>query len=219
MKRSLIDLNSLTDIISNSVGVLVMFAVLNLVQERDKVYPLEVPIEHSSRLAPVFFICKQDKVLFLDPDKVFVNAIIKAGEGASQGGAHFSLGYHQLNGQIDQQSGHGLIFHPDDTRQWYRAADLEEPDSELRRILDGMDGAKQFGYFFVYDQPVEGEGFAIFRSVRRYLQARNVTVGWRPSDQQNPAFLCFWDDVAACKNYRPSFSASNPPTGQPAAVQ
>jgi len=209
MKQDLINVNSLTDIISNSVGILVMFAVLNIANMGGKVYQLEVPIEHETALAPAFFICKENAMVYLEPETVFMNAMRQAGKGRADDGETFSLNYQGIDGQVDSKS---VIFHPEDTSHWHDITDLKEADSEIRQTLDKLDGEKQFAYFFVYDEKLEdysdGSGFAVFRQARQYLQQRHIKSGWRPADEDNPPYICFWD-ISTCKNYFPSYLATD----------
>ncbi len=193
MKQDLINVNFLTDIISNSVGILVLFAVLNIVHEEKTVYKLEVPIEHESSLAPAFFICKDDAIVFVDPETIFSNAIIQANRGLDK--KIFSLGYMDIEGQIVEDR--GLILYANNTSLW-------QNESEIRQTLDDkLDGKKHFAYFFVYDD--EG-GFEIFRQTRQYLKKRHIKYGWQPVTENNPPHICFWGDVPACQ-YFPSYQA------------
>jgi len=194
MKQDLININFLTDIISNSVGILVLFAVLNIVHEEKTVYKLEVPIEHESSLAPAFFICKDNAIVFIEPETIFTNAIIQADRGLDK--KIFSLGYMDIDGQIAQDR--GLILYANNTSLW------DSDKNEIRQTLDDkLDAKKHFAYFFVYDD--EG-GFEIFRQTRQYLKKRQIKYGWQPVNENNPPHICFWSDVPACR-YFPSYQA------------
>ncbi|KHD06516.1 hypothetical protein PN36_10805 [Candidatus Thiomargarita nelsonii] len=195
MKQDLINVNFLTDIISNSVGILVLFAVLNIVHEEKTVYKLEVPIEHESSLAPAFFICKDNAIVFIEPETIFSNAIIQADRGLDN--KIFSLGYMDIDGQIAEDR--GLVLYANNTSLW-------QNDSEIRQTLDDkLDAKKHFAFFFVYDE--EGSsGFEIFRQTRQYLKKRQIKSGWQPVNENNPPHICFWSDVPACR-YFPSYQA------------
>jgi hypothetical protein len=188
MKQDLINVNFLTDIISNSVGILVLFAVLNIVHEEKKVYKLEVPIEHESSLAPAFFICKDDAIVFIDPETIFTNAIVQADRGSGENGKIFSLDYMGIDGQFAENR--GLVLYPNDTSLWM-------DDAEVRQALDKLDAKKQFAYFFVYDS----SGFEIFRQTRQYLKERNIKYGWQPVNENNLPHICFWSNVPACRYF------------------
>ena len=125
--KNLISVDSLTDIISNSVGILIIFAVISLINDNNKAYQLEIPIEHQSDLSPVFIIAKSDSLLVLDTDKLFTNAAMQATEGAASSKRIFPLDYGQLFGQIDDDK--GIMFHAqdiEDSDEWYHFNTLEK---------------------------------------------------------------------------------------------
>jgi len=195
MKQDFININSLTDIISNSVGILILFAVLNIVYEDGKVYKLEIPIEHETSLTPAFFLIKDNAIIFLEPEIIFTNAIIQANKNSYQEKAIFSLDYMNLKGQI--VNNYALLLHANDTTSWSHKID----DNKIRESIEKLDSKKQFAYLFVYD---DGNGFEIYRQARKYLKQRQIKSGWQPVNKNNPASICFWSDVPACNRYFPS---------------
>ncbi len=195
MKQDFININSLTDIISNSVGILILFAVLNIVYEGGKVYKLEIPIEHETSLTPAFFLIKDNAIIFLEPEIIFTNAIIQANKNSYKEKAIFSLDYMNLKGQIVND--YALLLHANDTKTWSHKID----DNTILESLEKLDSKKQFAYLFVYD---DGNGFEIYRQARQYLKQRKIKSGWQPVNKNNPASICFWSDVPACNRYFPS---------------
>ena len=114
--KNLISLDSLTDIVSNSVGILIIFAVINLIHDNNKTYQLEIPLEHVTELSPVFYICKDDRILPMDTDILFSNATLQATRGAAASKRIFSLDYFGLLGKIDTDK--GISFFARDTSEW-----------------------------------------------------------------------------------------------------
>jgi hypothetical protein len=211
--KQLLNVDSLTDIVSNSVGILIILAVVSLIHDNSKAYQLEIPIEHQSELSPVFIIAKDDALIVLDTDKIFTNAAIQATDGAAGGKRIFPLEYGQLFGQIDDK--HGIRFHAQDiegSKDWHHFNNLEQQKSSLRQQLDLIDPKKQFAYFFVYDEVSEsnisGSGFEGFRKAREYLKARHIKSGWKPVDSDNPANICDMSFSPLCK-YLPSYLGSS----------
>ena len=190
--KNLISLDSLTDIVSNSVGILIIFAVINLIHDNNKTYQLEIPLEHATDLSPVFFIAKDDRILAMDTDKLFSNAALQATSGAAGGKRIFALDFFGLFGQIDEDK--GISFYARDTSQWAEFHELEKRNSDLRKKLNSIDPAKQFAYFFVYDNSEDGatagSGFEAFRKAREYLKAHYVKTGWQPVNSEAPANIC-----------------------------
>ena len=204
--KSLISLDSLTDIVSNSVGILIIFAVINLIHDNNKTYQLEIPLEHATDLRPQFFIAKDDRILLMDTDKLFGNAALQANSGAAASERLFSLDYFGLYGQITKEK--GMSFYARDTSGWPEFQDVDKRQSVLRKTLDKLDPKKQFAYFFVYDNVEDGatagSGFEAFRSVREYLKNHAIKTGWQPVNREAPANICDQSFSSQCV-YLPSY--------------
>ncbi|MCK5903147.1 MAG: hypothetical protein KAG28_08345 [Cocleimonas sp.] len=211
--KQFINVDSLTDIVSNSVGILIILAVVTLINDNSKSFQLEIPIEHQSDLSPVFIVAKNDALLVLDTDILFTNAASQATKGAAKGKRMFSLEYGQLYGQINQES--GLVFHAreiEDSADWHHFNKLEKTDSALHQQLNKINPKKQFAYFFVYDEiensSISGSGFEGFRMARKYLKSRQIKSGWKPVDSDHPASICDMSFNSLCK-YLPSYLGSS----------
>jgi hypothetical protein len=204
--KNLISLDSLTDIVSNSVGILIIFAVINLIHDNNKTYQLEIPLEHITELSPVFFICKNDRILPMDTDTIFSNATLQATRGAAASKRIFSLDFFGLFGKIDTDK--GISFFARDTNEWPEFQTLGTRESTLTKALGSIASDKQFAYFFVYDTSEDGNtagsGFEAFRKAREYLKGRSVKSGWQPVNSDAPANICDKRFGARC-NYLPSY--------------
>ncbi len=204
--RNLISLDSLTDIVSNSVGILIIFAVINLIHDNNKTFQLEIPLEHSTQLSPVFFIAKDDRILGLDTDTIFSNATLQATSGAAGSKRLFSLDFHGLLGKIDEDN--GISFFARDTQDWPKFTQLQKRSSKLKDALSNLDAKKQFAYFFVYDSSedgnISGSGFEAFREAREFLKSKNVKSGWQPVNSEAPPNICDKRFRGGCQ-YLPSY--------------
>ena len=208
--KNLISLDSLTDIVSNSVGILIIFAVINLIHDNNKTYQLEIPIEHRTELSPAFFIIKNDSILALDTDVLFSNATLQATRGAATNERIFALDYFDVLGKIDQNK--GISFYARDTEKWPTFQELGKPNSSLTKALNKLDAKKQFAFFFVYDSndndDASGSGFEAFREAREYLKARRIKTGWQPVNDEAPANICDGFFGKRC-DYLPSYLGDN----------
>jgi len=208
--KNLINVDSLTDIVSNSVGILIIFAVINLIHDNNKTYELEIPIEHETDLRPAYIISKDDRILVLDTEQVFSNAAQQAGKGAAGNKRIFDLGYQGLYGQIDEDK--GISFHARGTDDWPKFTELTKSGSDLQKQLQAIDPKEYFAYFFVYDETnpgsTSGSGFESFREARKYLQGRQVKSGWRPVSAEFPPGICDLGYTSECQ-YLPSFLGSD----------
>lgn len=216
--KNLINVDSLTDIVSNSVGILIIFAVINLIHDNNKTYELEIPIEHETELKPAYIISKDDRLLLLNTEQVFSNAAQQTSKGAAANKRIFDLEYQGLFAQIDPET--GISFHARDTEDWAKFTDLEKRDSELQKLLNTIDPSQYFAYFFVYDETnlgsTAGSGYESFRMARKYLKSRQVKSGWQPVNGEYPPSICDLTYVSACR-YLPSFLASeSAPAPKPA---
>jgi len=204
--KNLISLDSLTDIVSNSVGILIIFAVINLIHDDSKTYQLEIPLEHATDLSPAFFISKNDRILAMNTDTLFANAALQATSGAAASKRLFPLEYSGLLGKIDDEK--GISFFARDTSDWPEFVELEKRNSDLRKSLDKLDPKKQFAYFFVYDNTEDGSssgsGFEAFRKAREYLKTHAVKTGWQPVNSDSPANICDKSFSRRCV-YLPSY--------------
>lgn len=205
--RDLLNVNALTDIVSNSVGMLIIFAVLNIAHEAARPLSLEVPLEHGTDRAPAFFIVMDNAVAVLTPE-LFMDALGLVLGREPEPGEPFDLGQLGLWGETDDNG--AFILRPGETLNWQDAATLSDPQGPLRTALDALDPKGQYAYFFVYDTPLAtggADGYAAFRDLRAYLKGRGVLIGWRPVDADHPPLLCFWDNLGLCDQYAPAYSA------------
>jgi len=204
--KDLISLDSLTDIVSNSVGILIIFAVINLIHDNNKTYQLEIPLEHPTNLAPVFFICKDERIIKMDTATLFSNAALQATRGAAKSKQIFPLDYKGLFGKIDTEK--GISFYVNDTSEWQPFQAVEKHNSALQKSLASIDPKKEFAYFFVYDTASEGNtnasGFEAFRKAREFLKQHFVKSGWQPVNDETPAHICDLSFSPRCV-YLPSY--------------
>ncbi len=210
--KNLISLDSLTDIVSNSVGILIIFAVINLIHDNNKTYQLEIPIEHRTELSPAFFMIKNNSILAMDTDTLFSNATVQATSGAANNERLFALDYFDVLGKINEDK--GISFYARDTSKWPTFQELGKGNSSLTKTLNQLDPKKQFAFFFVYDSndgdggnnegESSGSGFEAFREAREYLKTRRIKTGWRPVNNDAPANICK-DHFGKRCDYLPSY--------------
>lgn len=202
--KNLISLDSLTDIVSNSVGILIVFAVINLIHDNNETYQLEIPIEHQTELRPEFFIIKNDSILELDTDIIFSNATQQATSGVAANERLFNLDYFDILGRINENE--GISFYARDTDNWPKFHELGKGTSKLTQTLNEIDAKKQFAFFFVYgsDDDSSGSGFEAFRETRKFLKSRQIKTGWRPVNDDAPAKICRYGLGKRC-DYLPSY--------------
>ncbi|MCK5726274.1 MAG: hypothetical protein KAH22_05575 [Thiotrichaceae bacterium] len=210
--NNLISLDSLTDIVSNSVGILIIFAVINLIHDDSKTYQLEIPIEHATELKPIFFIAKGDRILPINMTKIFESTTVQITQGMSENKRIFPLDYFGLYGQVDSKENSGISFHVHDISQWSKTQALEKNTSALHKSITHIDPKTQFAYFFVYDSDDEtaSNGFEAFRQARKYLKKYHIKTGWQPVSAENPMIICDEAFNESC-TYLPAYLGKDTP--------
>lgn len=191
------------------MGILIIFAVINLIHDNNKTYQLEIPIEHRTELSPAFFIIKNDSILAMDTDKLFSNATLQATRGAATNERLFALDYFDVLGKINDDK--GISFYARDTSKWPTFHELGKGNSKITDTLNKLDAKTQFAFFFVYDsddgddiEGSSGSGFEAFREAREFLKARRIKTGWRPVNDEAPANICR-DPFGKRCDYLPSY--------------
>ncbi len=201
--KSRMNLDSLTDLVSNSIGMLILFSLITLTQSEQQVYEVEVPVEHMTKLSPKFFICRNDKIISLELGWLFQRSMAYISQWHDE--AWFDLGIGDLRGRIPVHK--GLVIDSPNTSSWEGSELIEHPRSQIHKVLSAIDPSVNFAFFFVYDDPQNdsygGSGFEVYRKARAFLQEHGVKSGWVPVSKNNPPHICFWSDVLECR-FRPS---------------
>lgn len=192
------NLDSLTDLVSNAVGVLILLLLMTTLQTRNPHADPPLPIEHHSALVPQFFYLSGDHIQAINVNAVFANGLLSAREVGVE--AEFRIDA-DFTGRPDENL--TLALSPLDVEHWPTLEDLERLDGALGERIGKIDNSAEFAFLFVRDQG-EADVFASFHRVRQWFVNRGTAVGWLPVTDENPAYLCSWSDVRAC-DYRPIF--------------
>lgn len=193
------NLDSLTDMVSNAVGVLILLLLMTALQSSNPYVEPPLPIEHQSGLVPKFFYIYGDRMQSIDVDAAFANGLLAASEATSEQQNEFQISADFMGQRHEYLT---LTMTPIDTDKWPGVGDLEKIDSMLGKSARGVDAKKDLAFFFVEDEG-EGKGFTEFVNARQWFLDRGTAVGWIPVTESNPAYLCSWSNVAAC-SYSPS---------------
>ncbi|MBX2825640.1 MAG: hypothetical protein KTR33_12975 [Gammaproteobacteria bacterium] len=197
-------LDSLTDLVSNAVGVLILLLLITALQSNKPFNDTPLPIEHQSGLVPQFFYVHEQHLQAIDVNSVFTNGLLAASEFGTDVEYQISADF---TGRPDDEL--TLAILPIDTDSWPVFNDLNNLDTPLRKFIDNLNTSQEFAFVFVHDHG-DGKSFAQFESVKQWFLDNGIAVGWLPVTTDNPAYLCSWSDVSACR-YSPSWYA-NPPS-------
>jgi len=193
------NLDSLTDMVSNAVGVLILLLLMTALQSSNPHFEPPLPIEHQSGLLPKFFYIHSDRVQSIDVNAAFANGLLAASESASDQQTEFQISADFIGKRHDYLT---LTMTPVDTDNWPTFEDLGDTGTLLGKAAASLDSEKDFAFVFVQDEG-DGESFKEFDKIKQWFLDRGTAVGWIPVTENNPAYLCSWSNVAACR-YSPS---------------
>ena len=192
-------LDSLTDMVSNAVGVLILLLLMTALQSSNPHFEPPLPIEHQSGLLPKFFYIHSDRVQSIDVNAAFANGLLAASESATDQQQEFQISADFMGQRHDYLT---LTMTPVDTDSWPTFDDLDDTDTLIGKAAAGLDSQTDFAFVFVEDQG-DGASFQEFDKIKQWFLDRGTAVGWIPVTENNPAYLCSWSNISACR-YSPS---------------
>lgn len=193
------NLDSLTDMVSNAVGVLILLLLMTALQSSNPHSEPPLPIEHQSGLLPKFFYIHRDRVQSIDVNAAFANGLLAASEASSEQQQEFQISADFMGQRHDYLT---LTMTPVDTDSWPTFEDMGQEDSLIGKAARSLDKASDFAFVFVEDDG-DGTSFQEFEKIKQWFLDRGTAVGWIPVTENNPAYLCSWSNITACR-YSPS---------------
>ncbi len=192
------NLDSLVDIVSNNVGIVVilaafmaLFALLNPLDDSQAVVlpserppqRLQVPWSHPTSKNHLLFAVRGNRIQFFDLRPVFRELAEQESGGAAAPVTLEQPGLRVRFFPVTNQV-YCMEFTPaDDAGEGPLQA--ERPDSKWQDVLRTFP-PERYVYFFW----VAGDSFAFFRGLRQTLWERQIEVGWRPTRAGQPLEVC-----------------------------
>lgn len=200
-KRSaVLNLDSLVDIVSNNVGILVILAAFmalivlvgpNAQQADDAeqkrtetpTRKVLVPWSHPTHRQTVYFALEHNRLVSLDL-REFYTQLAKRQPSAQREPVSFELQEADLRFFPVTNYVYCLEFSLRDGsgESWLEAQRANSAWQAAQRRY----GSEEFFYFFW----VSGDSFELFRELRQQLWAANFEVGWRPVSPDKPLEVC-----------------------------
>jgi len=194
-----LSLDSLVDIVSNNVGILIILAAFMALfalirpltpQEREQATAtdppperLEVPWSHATNKEQIYFTIRDGRLLHLDL-RPFYRELAKLPSDRGLKPVTISrsgldIRFFPVTNQI-----YCLEFQPESGagETWTAARQGGSSWAAARARY----AARDFVYFFW----VTGDSFELFRTVRDRLREQDVEVGWKPVQPDAPLELC-----------------------------
>ena len=204
---NILNLDSLVDIVSNKVGILIILAVftamLTLIEERDSlnnaeplsnIEKIKIPWARSSQKNILLFLLRDDRLFFFDRAMVF-NRLKKYLSGNKPLPKQISLDDFIVKLTTGNGHAHCIEFIPKiSSGEWWHHVYMEK---SLIQTLKKKYPPEE-NYFFFW---VDAGNFAIFREIREALWEDNFEIGWKPV--QNESLLLYCSGNNQRKKFKP----------------
>ena len=199
----LLNLDSLVDIVSNNVGILVILAVFMGMfslfknseqapqknQISDNIEKIKIPWSHASQKNNLLFLLRDDRILYLDRALVYQNLkkFLSANETLPR---QISLNQYSIKLTTGSGHAHCLEFLPSlGSGQWWHQ--LSEHDGLLANLMEKY--PPEENYFFFWVDPMS---FELFREIRVSLWKQHFEVGWKPVRNESTLRYCTGNEQA-----------------------
>ena len=198
--QTYLNLDSLVDIVSNNVGILVILAVFmgvfSLMDKREQVSSeeqpdkqiekLKIPWSHASQKNSLLVFLNDDRLLYLDRALVY-QRFKKYLSGKEPLPTELSLDKYSIKLTVGGRHTHCIEFLPspaagDWWHNFYR-------HGGLMQILMKKYPPEQ-NYFFFWVDP---DSFDLFREIRKTLWEQRFEVGWKPVQEESTLRYCSGD--------------------------
>ena len=199
----LLNLDSLVDIVSNNVGILVILAVFmamfSLIEKSDQatkedqsfeiIEKIKIPWSHASQKNNLLFLLRDDRILYLDRALVYQN-LKKYLSGKKALPKQISLLQYSIKLTTGSGHAHCLEFLPSPgAGQWWHQ--ISQHDGLLQSLMKKY--PPEENYFFFWVDP---KSFELFREIRESLWGQHFEVGWKPVRRESTLRYCSGNEQA-----------------------
>ena len=199
----LLNLDSLVDIVSNNVGILVILAVFmamfSLIEKSDQatkedqsfeiIEKIKIPWSHASQKNNLLFLLRDDRILYLDRALVYQN-LKKYLSGKKALPKQISLIQYSIKLTTGSGHAHCLEFLPSPrSGQWWHQ--LSQHYGLLQSLMKKY--PPEENYFFFWVDP---KSFELFREIRESLWGQSFEVGWKPVRRESTLRYCSGNEQA-----------------------
>ena len=198
--QSYLNLDSLVDIVSNNVGILVILAVFmavfSLMDKRDhvsseeqpekQIEKLKIPWSHASQKNSLLILLRDDRLLYLDRALVY-QRLKKYLSGKEPLPTELSLDQYSIKLTVGGRHTHCIEFLPSPAAgEWWHKFSRH---GGLMQTLMKKYPPEQ-NYFFFWVDP---DSFDLFREIRKTLWEQRFEVGWKPVREESALRYCSGD--------------------------
>ena len=195
--QGFINLDSLVDIVSNNVGILVILAVFMAMfsllekseqvptteQSIENIEKLKIPWSHVSQKNNLLLLLRNDRLLFFDRALVY-QRLKKYLSGSEPLPKHVNLDQFSIELTVGSGHAHCLKFLPSPgAGQWWHQ--FSQRNGVMKKLMRKY--PPEENYFFFWVDP---DSFEMFREIRKSLWDLNFEVGWKPIRIETPLRYC-----------------------------
>jgi hypothetical protein len=195
------NLDSLVDIVSNSVGILVILAVFTALlsiteappeapesaapeEELLSIEKKRLPWSPPSQKSSLLFVLQDNRLLYLDRIAVYQSLQEEIDPSADVSSIEVQLP--EFRAELSPQStqNHCLQFFPEQgAGQWW--GEVSGSSGKLPQLLAQHSPSETYLFFWV-----DGASFELLRDIRDWAWDQNFDVGWKPINPQSSLRYC-----------------------------
>lgn len=186
-KTDVLQLDSFLDIITNTIGILVVICCMAAINVNDITYIVRTPFVHKTEKIPIFFECRNNRCLPIDKESLH-NEIDKRIKKLYKGDARLT-GSKILSLMEDEEIGDNyyrvdlpklfleniFVLIPKEEDIGETAKEIRKTDSVFAQIINNIDAEKYF--VFVLVRP---DSFEVYRELRKQSWNLGLEIGWEP---------------------------------------
>ena len=199
--QGFINLDSLVDIVSNNVGILIILAVFMAMfsllekseqvptteQSIENIEKLKIPWSHVSQKNNLLLLLRNDRLLFFDRALVY-QRLKKYLSGSDPLPTNIRLDQYSIELTAGGGHAHCLEFFPSPRAgQWWHQ--VSQHNGLMQTLMKKY--PTEENYFFFWVDP---DSFDLFREIRKSLWEKRFEVGWKPVRIESPLRYCSGDD-------------------------
>ena len=205
---NILNLDSLVDIVSNKVGILIILAVIiailslqeknNLLNDEEKeisnIEKIKIPWSHSSQKNSLLFLLRENQLIFFDRVKVF-RQLSQYLSGKNPLPNLINLENFSVKLTTGSRQAYCIEFLPNSN-----AGNWWHQDFRKGGLIEKLKNKfpSEENYFFFW---VDAASFATFKEIRNSLWEEDFEVGWKPI--QNESILQYCSGNYQKKNFQP----------------
>ena len=193
-------LDSLVDIVSNSVGILIILAVfmalLSVVEspldepvspeETNDLLTIEkkrIPWSHSSQKSSLLFVLQDNRLLYLDRVAAY-RSFQSELDGEPELPLKADLDGYRVELTAQSSQNHCLQFFPESgAGQWW--GEVSRADGWLTKLLAEKSPSEVYLFFWA-----DGASFELMREIREWTWDQRYEVGWKPITERSGLRFC-----------------------------